>query len=223
MKNSLLIKQTAGTLLFYSILFICAGRIMYWPGLVYAAIGTVMIVLNYTLFRLDKDLMTERSKPHDDTKKWDKTVLLTSFLTTLGMYCTAGFDSGRFQWSPQLDMAWIITGAVLTAAGQLIFLIAQKQNRFFSSTVRIQKDRGHIVCDKGLYGFVRHPAYLGSILQAIGFPLLFSSLWSIIPVAILILIHLIRTALEDQTLRNELEGYQSYALKTRYRLIPFVW
>ena len=112
---------------------------------------------------------------------------------------------------------------VLTIIGQLFFLIAQKQNIFFSSTVRIQTDRGHTVCETGLYKVVRHPAYLGSVIQAIGFPLLFGSLWSIIPVSISIILLLTRTYLEDKTLKNELKGYIEYTLKTRYRLIPYLW
>lgn len=102
-------------------------------------------------------------------------------------------------------------------------LIAQKQNKFFSSTVRIQTDRGHIVCENGLYNFVRHPAYLGSIIQSLGFPLLFGSLWSIIPISLLIILFITRTNLEDKTLKNELKGYLEYSNKTKYRIIPFVW
>jgi protein-S-isoprenylcysteine O-methyltransferase Ste14 len=114
-------------------------------------------------------------------------------------------------------------GIVLTITGQLLFLIAQKQNKFFSSTLRIQTDRGHAVCDTGLYNFVRHPAYLGSFIQAIGFPLFFGSLWSIIPIGISIILLITRTYLEDKTLKQELNGYSDYVQKTNYKLIPYVW
>jgi len=70
---------------------------------------------------------------------------------------------------------------------------------------------------------VRHPAYMGSVIQAIGFPLLMGSLWSIIPVALLILLHIIRTSLEDKVLNLELKGYTDYSVKTRYRIIPYIW
>lgn len=89
--------------------------------------------------------------------------------------------------------------------------------------VRIQTNREHIVCETGLYKIVRHPAYLGSIVQALGFPLLFGSTWSILPVCILIILFLTRTFLEDKTLKNELKGYSGYCAKTRYKIIPFVW
>ena len=139
------------------------------------------------------------------------------------MYITAGLDSGRYHWSPDFHWSIYLLGIILTISGQLLFLIAQKQNKFFSSTVRIQTDREHIVCETGLYKIVRHPAYMGSIIQSLGFPLLFGSLWSIIPIGLLIILLITRTYLEDKTLKNELNGYLEYSTKTRYKIIPFVW
>jgi protein-S-isoprenylcysteine O-methyltransferase Ste14 len=223
MKASLFIKQTLGMLLFFAVIFISAGRFIYWQGLVYVLIGLFMYILSFTVLRVDSDLMLERSKPGEGAKQWDKLILGLSFIATIGMYVIAGLDTGRYHWSPDFHWNLFITGIIFTIVGQLLFLIAQKQNKFFSSTVRIQTDRGHTVCDTGLYKVVRHPAYLGSVIQALGFPLLFGSLWSIIPVSITIILLITRTYLEDKTLINELKGYSDYTLKTRYRLIPFFW
>jgi len=223
MKAKYLIKQLVGTLIFFSILFISAGRINYWQGLIYVAIGLTMVLLNFTILRVDPELLKERSRPGENTKKWDKTILGLSFLYTISMYIIAGLDSGRFHWSPDFHWSIYIFGIMLTIAGQLLFLIAQKQNKFFSSIVRIQIDREHKVCETGLYKIVRHPAYMGSIIQSLGFPLLFGSLWSIIPISLLIVLFIIRTDLEDKTLKNELKGYPEYADKTRYKIIPYVW
>jgi protein-S-isoprenylcysteine O-methyltransferase Ste14 len=223
MKTNYLIKHFIGTFIFFAIIFISAGRIIYWQGLIYLAIGLIMALLNYTVLRIDPELLTERSKPGEGTKKWDKAILGLSLLMTISMYVTAGLDSGRYHWSPDFHWSLTLIGIVFTATGQFLFLVAQKQNRFFSSTVRIQTDRGHTVCDTGLYKIVRHPAYLGSLIQSIGFPLLFGSLWSIIPVGFLIILHLIRTRLEDKTLIIELNGYSDYTHKTRYRIIPYIW
>jgi len=223
MKTSYLIKHFVGTFVFFSILFISAGRLNYWQGLVYVIIGLVMAVLNYTVFRIDDDLLIERSKPGADTKQWDKAILGISFLLTICMYTTAGLDSGRYHWSPEFPWILVILGILLTASGQLLFLIAQKQNKFFSSTVRIQTDREHSVCQKGLYTVVRHPAYMGMIIQSAGFPLLLGSVWSIIPIGLSIIVILIRTNLEDKTLKTELKGYLEYSAKTRYKIIPYVW
>jgi protein-S-isoprenylcysteine O-methyltransferase Ste14 len=223
MKASYLIKNLFGTFIFFTVIFVSAGRINYPQGLIYVSVGLIMAILNYTALRIDPELLKERSKPGEGTKKWDKVILGLSFLVTIAMYIIAGLDSGRFHWSPDFHWSLCLSGIILTASGQLLFLIAQKQNRFFSSTVRIQTDREHVVCETGLYKTVRHPAYLGSIIQAAGFPLLFGSLWSIIPVSVLISLFIIRTALEDRTLRNELKGYPEYSDKTRYKIIPFVW
>ena len=79
MKTSYVIKQITGTFVFFAILFISAGRIDYWQGLVYVGIGLIMFVLNHTVFRIDPDLLNERSTPGENTKKWDKTLLGLSF------------------------------------------------------------------------------------------------------------------------------------------------
>jgi protein-S-isoprenylcysteine O-methyltransferase Ste14 len=223
MKTSLFIKQAFGTLLFYAIIFVSAGSIFYWQGWTYVIIGFFMIILNFTAFKLDSGLLKERSKPGEGAKAWDKLILGLSFLVTIIIYLIAGLDSGRFHWSPDYHWSVYLLGIILTIAGQLLFLIAQKQNKFFSSTVRIQTDRGHTVCESGLYKVVRHPAYLGLIIQTIGFPFLFGSLWSIIPVSISIGLLLTRTHMEDKTLKNELKGYIEYSGKTRYKLVPYIW
>ncbi|MEI6683515.1 MAG: isoprenylcysteine carboxylmethyltransferase family protein [Bacteroidota bacterium] len=223
MKPGYLIKHFLGTSVFFAIIFISAGRLDYWQGLVYVMTGLVMTALHYTVFRIDDALLAERSKPGEGAKQWDKVILGLSFLASVSMYITAGLDSGRYHWSPGFHPGLYLAGIILTVAGQLLFLIAQKQNRFFSSTVRIQANRGHTVCDTGLYKFVRHPAYMGSVIQTLGFPLLFGSLWSIMPVGLMIILLITRTYLEDKTLKNELPGYPEYARNTRCMIIPYLW
>lgn len=223
MKSSYIIKHIAGSLIFFSIPFISAGRIDYWQAWIYVFIGLIMMILNYTALRIDPELLAERSAPGEGTKNWDKALLGLSFILTIIMYVVAGLDSGRHLYSPPFHWSLYLIGIVLTTTGQLLYLFAQKQNKFFSSTVRIQNERGHYVCDTGLYRIVRHPAYFGSVIQLSGFPLLFGSLYSIIPVSFLIIVHLIRTSMEDKTLMEELEGYPEYSLQTRYRIFPYIW
>jgi protein-S-isoprenylcysteine O-methyltransferase Ste14 len=223
MKTSYLVKQLFGTILFFGLIFISAGRLDYWQGLVFAGAGLVMFVLSYTLLKMDPELARERSNPGEGVKKWDKMILLLSFLCILGMYVVAGLDTGRFHWSPGFHWSLYAAGILLSITGQLLFLIAQKQNKFFSSTVRIQTERGHQVCDTGLYSFVRHPAYLGTIIQTLGFPFFFGSVWAGIPALIAIILLVLRTSLEDRTLMQELNGYREYAGKITYRILPYIW
>ena len=111
----------------------------------------------------------------------------------------------------------LITFGYCFASGAII------ENRFFSSVTRIQKERGHAVCDSGPYGIVRHPGYAGNLLALPGIVLALGSVWTIIPVIVALIIALIRTVLEDKTLQEELPGYQDYAHRVRYRLIPGVF
>jgi protein-S-isoprenylcysteine O-methyltransferase Ste14 len=80
-----------------------------------------------------------------------------------------------------------------------------------------------VVCDTGPYRIVRHPGYIGNILPLAGVVLALSSVWTLIPAALALIIAVIRTALEDRTLQDELPGYQDYARKVRYRLVPGIW
>jgi protein-S-isoprenylcysteine O-methyltransferase Ste14 len=119
---------------------------------------------------------------------------------------------------------WVnILGLFLVAFGFVFATWAVAENRFFSSMVRIQLDRGHQVCDSGPYRFVRHPGYAGNALPLPGMVMAFSSLWAIIPVAVALVIIVIRTALEDRTLQAELPGYHEYAGRVHYRLLPGIW
>jgi len=97
------------------------------------------------------------------------------------------------------------------------------ENRFFTSTVRIQTERGHQVCDSGPYRFVRHPGYAGSLLGVVGIPLALDALWAFVAAAFALVVSVVRTALEDRTLMENLPGYREYARRVRYRLFPGLW
>ena len=103
------------------------------------------------------------------------------------------------------------------------FIKLMHVNRFFSSVVRIQVDRGQVVINSGPYQFVRHPGYVGGILLYLALPLVLGSLTGLIPAACSIMILVVRTYLEDITLQKELPGYQEYAMTVKYRLLPGVW
>lgn len=219
----LFIKSLAGILFFLVILFISAGRMDYYQGWIYSALSLFGLAIDLALTGSDIDLRRERSKPPKDAKQWDKRILALSALITVAAYIVAGLDSGRYQWSPRLHWGVFILGIVLIVGGQVLFLISKKTNKFFSSVVRVQYGRGHTVCNTGLYNVVRHPGYLGMIASWAGFPLVLGSLWSFIPIAVAIILLVVRTSLEDNTLRDELAGYGQYIQKTRYKLVPGVW
>jgi len=223
MKMKLLIKGLITNIIFTTILFVCAGRIDYTQGWIFLSANVMATLMNFFTIRKNSELINERSNLGEGIKSWDKLILGLSALFYLIIVVISGLDSGRFLWTTNFSWIVSVSGVVVMVIGQILFLTARSQNNFFSSVVRIQKERGHVVCDTGLYSVVRHPGYLGMILSLIGVPLITTSFWSIFPTLIAIILLLIRTSLEDKTLINELDGYVEYSRKTRYKLIPLVW
>jgi protein-S-isoprenylcysteine O-methyltransferase Ste14 len=167
--------------------------------------------------RVNSFKLTEGVKP------WDK-VLAPLMAISVGfpLVIVAGLDH-RFRWSAELPLWLIIIGFTLITLGYSFACWAMVENRFFSGVVRIQTDRGHVVCDSGPYHIVRHPGYIGNILALAGIVLALSSIWTIVPAMIAFVIAVVRTALEDRTLQEELPGYKEYAQRVRYRLIPCIY
>jgi protein-S-isoprenylcysteine O-methyltransferase Ste14 len=223
MKAKYLIKTLITTLIFSSILFVSAGKTDYYQGWIFLTTNVITALMNFWKIRTDSELMTERSKVGNGAKSWDKIILGLSALTYLITVIVTGLDSGRFQWSPNFHWSIYALGVVLTIIGQVIFLTARKENKFFSNVVRIQTDRGHTVCDTGVYKIVRHPGYSGMTISLAALPLITGSIWSIIPIAIAIILLFIRTYFEDEALKKELTGYTEYTLRTKQRLIPKIW
>jgi len=170
-------------------------------------------------------LLAERAnlEKSPGVKPWDKVLApLMAVSISFPLIIVAGLDH-RFGWSPVFP-AWLnLLGLILIGIGYTFAVWALAENRFFSSMVRIQTDRGHVVCDSGPYRIVRHPGYTGNILPLLGIALAFGSLWTLIPAAVALIIAVIRTALEDRTLQEELPGYRDYAQRVRYRLISGIY
>lgn len=219
----LLIRGFVSVIIFSSVLFLCAGRLNYTGGWIYFSTTITTTLMSAIALGSDTALLRERSKNGPGAKRWDKLILSASAVALLLSIVVAGFDTGRFEWSPRLHWVFYVSGILLTLTGHSIFITAQRQNKFFSTVVRIQSDRGHTVCDTGLYKIVRHPGYLGMTLSLLGLPMLTGSVWSAVPTSFAIILLWLRTHLEDLTLLNELNGYTAYTQKTRYKLVPFVW
>ena len=121
---------------------------------------------------------------------------------------------------PDWTFAAGVAVAVLAAA---LIAWAMRSNKFFSSVVRIQKDRGHVVIASGPYRFIRHPGYTGMAAFTLVTPLILNSRWAFVPAVITAAMTVLRTVLEDRTLHNELDGYADYARRVKYRLVPAIW
>jgi protein-S-isoprenylcysteine O-methyltransferase Ste14 len=206
-----------------AILFLAAGRLNWTWAWVFLGISLVSVLINGAiLLHTSPETIAERGRPKE-TKNWDKIVAgLYGLSLFLVLPLVAGLDT-RFGWTGQLDNTWHITGAAVLAVGLGLAGWAMIANTFFSTAVRIQTDRGQTVCRTGPYRFVRHPGYVGFILQCLATPILLGSEWALIPGITAATILIIRTSLEDRTLQAELIGYRDYAQEVRYRLVPGVW
>jgi protein-S-isoprenylcysteine O-methyltransferase Ste14 len=213
-------------LLFPVILLLCSGDPGWWQAWLFSLlIFAAGIGGHMWAGRRHPGLLAEREniKNIQNAKAWDK-VLAPLMAVSIGypLVIVAGLDH-RYHWSPEFPLWLIVMGFILIALGYAFAVWAMAENRFFSSVVRIQMDRGHVVCDSGPYRFVRHPGYAGNIFPPFGIVLALGSLWTLIPAAVALIITVIRTVLEDQTLQQELPGYRDYARRVRYRLIPGIY
>lgn len=207
------------------VLLVCGGDFGWWQAWVYSLlIVTAGIGGRVLAERRHPGLLAERERTRfgnvPGVKSWDKLLApLMGITLSFPLVIVAGLDH-RFGWSPVFPLWLNLPGFILIALGYALAVWALVENRFFSSTVRIQTERGHVVCDTGPYRLVRHPGYAGNLLPLPGIVLALSSLWTLIPTAVALIIAVVRTALEDRTLLEELPGYRDYALRVRYRLIP---
>src|SRR6266542_3366170 len=133
-------------IIFTAILFVCAGRMNYMQGWVFLTFTSIATLMNYVTIRSNNELLNERSAPGEGIKRWDKRILGLSAVMYLIIVVLAGLDSGRINYTPHFSWILSATGVVIMLVGQIIFLTARRQNNFFSSVVRIQKERGHVVC-----------------------------------------------------------------------------
>ena len=170
-----------------------------------------------------EELIQERYTAHANAKSWDK--ILSNLFGYLTLFITlpiAGLDR-RFGWTHQVNITIQVVSLAISLGGYSLIIWAMASNRFFSRIVRIQKDRGHSVVSTGPYRFVRHPGYVGMLLFALATPLTLGSLSALIPGGLAAFVILLRTALEDKTLLEELDGYEEYSKQVHSRLIPGVW
>ena len=220
------IRLIVAYLLIPVILLICGGDLGWWQAWFYSLL-IVAAGIGGRIWAEQRHpgLMAERQNIENvkNAKSWDK-VLAPLMAVSVGfpMVIVAGLDH-RYNWSPEFPLWLIVIGFILISFGYAFATWALAENKFFSSVVRIQTERGHVVCDSGPYRFVRHPGYAGNIPPLLGIVLALGSVWTLIPAVVALIIAVIRTALEDQTLQEELSGYRDYARRVRYRLIPGIY
>jgi protein-S-isoprenylcysteine O-methyltransferase Ste14 len=220
------VKSTGALASLGLLLFTIAGRVDipgFWIYIVVAVLcqitGLLVIVPRYPEYMA---LDEARRARHANEKAWDQLLLWALGGSTFVMVVLAALDRGRLHLG-ELSLWFAMPGVLLYIFGSALNQWAMVHNPHFERSVRIQHDRGHRVIRSGPYRIVRHPGYLGSVLFYVAFPLITGSALALGGGLLGIIGVLLRTSLEDRTLRGELAGYAEYAENVRYRLLPYVW
>ncbi|WP_229188775.1 methyltransferase family protein [Bradyrhizobium brasilense] len=200
-------------------LFAAAGTVAIPSFWAYLAIFAAVMIVSFAA--LDPDLLRERMRPGGGKPPLGLRVFT---LVLFIHWIIAGLDRGRFHWSADVP-GWLQGVCLFTVgSGYALVLWAMRVNRFFSSVIRIQTDRGQRVVTTGPYSFVRHPGYSAGILIIVASgPALGSWLAAALVVIFSLPFLLYRTITEDRILQVELAGYSDYAARVRWRLVPGIW
>ena len=188
----------------------------------YIALGFSTVI--YLYFK-DPELLLERlRKPGTGGEKgWDKYWLYIFLALFVVWFVIMPLDAKRYLWTANFPLFLEVVGGILLLIGFYFTFRALADNPYASAEVRIQKDRKQHVISTGVYGFVRHPMYLGGISYLVGAPLLLGSRYGFFLSLLMVFLIAVRIVGEEKVLVEELVGYGDYKKKVKYRLIPFMW
>jgi len=208
-----------------AIIFGAAGTLDYAGGWLYLGeMVALSVVLGLYGARVDPGLLKERLKPplQKDQPLADKLVLIPLLILIFAGMGIMAADAARWHWSMMpAFVQWAGCGLLLAAI--LFMSWTLRTNSFAAPVVKIQKDRGQAVITTGPYAIVRHPLYFGALFYIAATSLVLGSWWGLATVPILACLLVIRIGIEEKTLRMGLEGYDDYARRVRWRLVPLVW
>lgn len=214
-----MVKMIVGMVVALGLLFGPAGRVdlpIRWAYFV--------IVFGFALIarrRIDPELAKERIRPGPGGTDRNLRFLILPFILT--HFVVAGIDVGRFHWSDDVPVGARVVALVILAGSLLFSGWAVSVNRFYSSVVRIQSERGHHLVTGGPYRWIRHPGYLGATISIWAGAISLGSWWSLAPMVPVLALILRRIIIEDRFLHENLAGYREYASRVRCRLVPRLW
>lgn len=216
---SALLKFTCGLLMVGLLIFLPAGTLDYPNGwLLLGLLFVPMLIAGFVMFFKDPAFLARRLDAKEKQTA-QKDVLALSGLMFVGGFVIAGLDF-RFGWSRM--PGWVVAAAsVLFIIAYLLYAEVMRENAYLSRTIKVEE--GQTVVDTGLYGIVRHPMYMATVLLFTVIPLVLGSWYSLIVFAAYPGIIIIRLKDEEELLTRELPGYSEYKQKVKFRLIPFIW
>ena len=216
---SALTKFIFGIVLVGALLFLPAWTFDYFGAWLFSGILFIpMMIMGIVMFIKSPSLL-EKRLTNREKERAQKGVVGVSALMFLGGFILSAIDF-RYGWS-RVPLWLTITAAVIFLVGYALYAEVLRENAYLSRTVEVQE--GQKVIDTGLYGVVRHPMYLATLLMFLPMPLVLGSFWGLIPFAIYPVAIIIRIINEEKVLSEGLDGYSEYRKKVKYRLIPFIW
>ena len=214
-----LIKFLIGLLLVGLLIFLPAGTLAYPGGLLFLCLLFVpMLLMGIVMLARARDLLAKRLDAKEKQAA-QKGVQSLAGLVFMAGFVLAGLDF-RFGWS-DMPLPVVIAASVIFLIGYGLYAEVMRENAYLSRTVKVEE--GQTVISTGLYGIVRHPMYLASVLMFLSIPLVMGSWYALIPFAFYPLLMVVRILDEEKLLTAELSGYEEYKRKVKYRMIPFIW
>ena len=212
-------KFLVGLLLVGLLIFLPAGTLAYPGGLLFLCLLFVpMLLMGIVMLARARDLLAKRLDAKEKQAA-QKGVQSLAGLVFMAGFVLAGLDF-RFGWS-DMPLPVVIAASVIFLIGYGLYAEVMRENAYLSRTVKVEE--GQTVISTGLYGIVRHPMYLASVLMFLSIPLVMGSWYALIPFAFYPLLMVVRILDEEKLLTAELSGYEEYKRKVKYRMIPFIW
>lgn len=214
-----LVKFFCGLLMVALLIFLPAGTLAYGGGwLLVGLLFGPMFIAGLVMLRKSPEFLKKRldGKEKQATQKG---VVALSGLMFIAGFVVAGLDY-RFGWS-NMPVPVTVVASVLFLAVYVLYAEVMRENAYLSRTIKVEE--GQKVVDTGLYGIVRHPMYMATLLLFIMIPIVLGSWYALIPFAFYPAIIIARLKDEEELLTKELPGYAEYKQKVKYRILPFIW
>ena len=214
-----LVKILAGIALVGLMVFLPAGSFAYWQGwLLMGVLFVPMFIAGIFMLVKNPELLRKRLNAKEKESE-QKTVVALSGLLFIISFVTAGLN-WRFDWCMLPDWA-VWTAASLFILSYILYAEVLRENVYLSRTIELQD--GQKVIDTGLYGIVRHPMYMATVIMFLSMPLVMGSLISFIIMLGYLPVIAMRIRNEEKVLEAGLDGYKEYKTRVKYKVIPFIW
>ena len=214
-----LIKFTCGLLMVALLIFLPAGTLRFMNGwLLIGLLFVPMLIAGFVMY-FKNPAFLEKRLDVKEKQATQKGVIAFSGLMFVGGFVVAGLDY-RFGWS-MVSKPILVAASVLFLLSYALYAEVMRENAYLSRTIKVEE--GQTVVDTGLYGIVRHPMYMATILLFLMIPVVLGSWYALIVFAFYPAIIIVRLKDEEELLTRELPGYEAYKKKVKYRILPFVW